>query len=353
MQSEDPLLLEVRREHVLMDAIAIIRYSQEDLHNPLQIKFCGEQGVDVGGLRREFWSLFLYQLSHSIFVTGKEGRLSFQPNFLERKKNTFFHLGQLVALSILQDGPGAPIFSECITDYILNGKSNSLDPDDLMEGPKEILEKMATCSSEDELQQQYMTITDYATDAGFLLPVRRFTEKHVPTLQACLIENQVVSCKEELDQFIKGLDTHQLISALQQEGTREKCRGLFSGKIKPVTAAAIRQLLKFKYTDGNKRQQEMVTGQGFLTFLQATKGSGATVNGINLKPKDVLMWLTGATHIPACGFHKSIDVEFGSTTNINTCALCLTLEVKESMTLDEAVTYYTELLINSQTFSKE
>ncbi|XP_062570140.1 SUMO-interacting motif-containing protein 1-like [Saccostrea cucullata] len=141
MRSEDPLLLEVRREHVLMDAIAIIRYSQEDLHSPLQIKFCGEQGVDVGGLRREFWSLFLYQLSHSIFVTGKEGRLSFQANFMERKKNTFFHLGQLVALSILQDGPGAPIFSECITDYILNGKYDSLDPEDLMEGPKEILEK--------------------------------------------------------------------------------------------------------------------------------------------------------------------------------------------------------------------
>ena len=75
MQSEDPLLLEVRRQHVLADSLAIMRYSQEDLHNPLQIKFCGEDGVDLGGLRREFWSIFLHQLIHSVYVTGNECKL--------------------------------------------------------------------------------------------------------------------------------------------------------------------------------------------------------------------------------------------------------------------------------------
>jgi glutaredoxin-related protein len=88
-------------------------------------------------------------------------------------------------------------------------------------------------------------------------------------------------------------------------------------------------------------------------YLSFCLVGSAAVNGIQVSPKDVLMWLTGSTHIPACGFHKSIDVDFGSSTIVNTCALCLTLEVKRGMRQEDVVEYYTSLLINSQTFTKE
>lgn len=65
------------------------------------------------------------------------------------------------------------------------------------------------------------------------------------------------------------------------------------------------------------------------------------------------MWLTGSTHIPATGFHKLIDVDFGEVTCVNTCALCLTLKTQKEMSPADAVAYYTELLINRQTFTKE
>lgn len=69
--AEDPLLMEVRRESILEDALAVISVSQEDLNSQLRIAFSGEEGVDLGGLRREFWSLFLYEITNSIYVTGK------------------------------------------------------------------------------------------------------------------------------------------------------------------------------------------------------------------------------------------------------------------------------------------
>ncbi|XP_052229537.1 uncharacterized protein LOC127843782 isoform X3 [Dreissena polymorpha] len=109
----DPMLLEVRRNHVMKDALGTIRYSQDDLSSKLQIKFIGEAGVDLGGLRREFFSLLVYQFSHSALTSGSPGRLTFRKNYVEREKNTFFYLGQLVALSILQDGPGLPVFADC------------------------------------------------------------------------------------------------------------------------------------------------------------------------------------------------------------------------------------------------
>ncbi|XP_052100226.1 probable E3 ubiquitin-protein ligase HERC3 [Mytilus californianus] len=67
---EDPFLMEVRRGFVLSDALELIRVSQDDLHNPLKISFSGEDGVDLGGLRREFWSLFLHNISNSVYVKG-------------------------------------------------------------------------------------------------------------------------------------------------------------------------------------------------------------------------------------------------------------------------------------------
>ncbi|XP_052223181.1 uncharacterized protein LOC127839055 isoform X1 [Dreissena polymorpha] len=55
----DPMLLEVRRNHVMKDVLGTIRYSQDDL-SKLQIKFIGEAGVDLGGLRCELFSLLVY-----------------------------------------------------------------------------------------------------------------------------------------------------------------------------------------------------------------------------------------------------------------------------------------------------
>ncbi|KAH3855235.1 hypothetical protein DPMN_097799 [Dreissena polymorpha] len=45
------MLLEVRRNHVMKDALVTIQYSQDDLSSKLQINFIGEAGVDLGGLR--------------------------------------------------------------------------------------------------------------------------------------------------------------------------------------------------------------------------------------------------------------------------------------------------------------
>jgi len=39
--------------------------------------------------------------------------------------------------------------------------------------------------------------------------------------------------------------------------------------------------------------------------------------------------MTGSTTFPAVGFHKMIDVEFGSKTHVNTCALVVTLRAQE------------------------
>ena len=47
---------------------------------------------------------------------------------------------------------------------------------------------------------------------------------------------------------------------------------LLSGRRKAVKVAAIRELLKTWYREGNLGEVDRQTAHGFLTFLQATKG---------------------------------------------------------------------------------
>ncbi|KAH3855323.1 hypothetical protein DPMN_097889 [Dreissena polymorpha] len=117
----------------------------------------------------------------------------------------------------------------------------------------------------------------------------------------------------------------------------------------PVTAADIRGLLNFKYRQDINREADRATGQQFVRFIQATKGDGATINGITLKPHDVLMWMTGSSEIPAVGFHKLIDIEFGLEERVNTCALCVTLKHLTPMA-EDPVLYFTDRLIKSSMF---
>lgn len=68
---------------------------------------------------------------------------------MEKQRKNFFHIGQLVVLSILQDGHGLPIFSDVVTDNILNGKSSVYNTEDLNDRlKKKTLEKV--CNSETE-----------------------------------------------------------------------------------------------------------------------------------------------------------------------------------------------------------
>ena len=84
-------------------------------------------------------------------------------------------------------------------------------------------------------------------------------------------------------------------------------------------------------------------------MLFIISGSAATVNGFTLKPHDVLMWITAARAVPAIGFHKKIEVFFDEATRVNTCALVVTLGPRPPA-IENIVQYYTELVINSNTF---
>jgi hypothetical protein len=106
-----------------------------------------ESGVDLGGPRREFFRLLVFETSTTYFI-GKEGHKFFLTDMKALQDRDYFSLGQYCAASIIQGGNGFPFFDECVFSYFVHGTCtginvNSSDiPYDIL---KCIIEKVCSC----------------------------------------------------------------------------------------------------------------------------------------------------------------------------------------------------------------
>lgn len=70
------LVIEVRREHIIRDAmIQLDRIKTQDLKKQLRIQFVQEEGVDEGGLQKEFFQLAIREILHpkyGMFILNEE-----------------------------------------------------------------------------------------------------------------------------------------------------------------------------------------------------------------------------------------------------------------------------------------
>jgi len=100
------LVLKVRRENIVEDAmqqLVQLSTSAETLKKPLKVKFVGEEGIDEGGVQKEFFQILIRQLldpAYGMFTYDEETRtLWFNSDSLEATME-FELIGTLLALAI-------------------------------------------------------------------------------------------------------------------------------------------------------------------------------------------------------------------------------------------------------------
>uniref|UniRef100_UPI00358F9D47 probable E3 ubiquitin-protein ligase HERC4 n=1 Tax=Myxine glutinosa TaxID=7769 RepID=UPI00358F9D47 len=106
VDQENPcLLFIVRRENIVGDTLEILskQHRQPDFKKPLKVIFLGEEAVDAGGVKKEFFLLIMKDLLHpkyGLFKYYEESRLIwFSPKTFE--ENSLFNLiGVLCGLAI-------------------------------------------------------------------------------------------------------------------------------------------------------------------------------------------------------------------------------------------------------------
>jgi len=100
----DPYMrLEVRRENLIEDTLSQLVSGELNLKKPLRVHFVGEEGVDEGGLQKEFFQLIVKEIfdpSFSMFKYFEDQRLYwFNPDTFEPNIN-FELIGTVLGMAI-------------------------------------------------------------------------------------------------------------------------------------------------------------------------------------------------------------------------------------------------------------
>jgi hypothetical protein len=56
-QSNLYLMIQIRRDHLIEDALTKLAQNRKNLKKPMKVQFIGEPGIDEGGVRKEFFTL--------------------------------------------------------------------------------------------------------------------------------------------------------------------------------------------------------------------------------------------------------------------------------------------------------
>ena len=96
-------IIEVRRSNLIEDSLNVLSKAGENGKKPLKVKFHGEQGVDAGGVAKEFFQLVIKQIfdpAYSMFNYNEETRTYwFNPDTFEARIK-FELIGFIIGLAL-------------------------------------------------------------------------------------------------------------------------------------------------------------------------------------------------------------------------------------------------------------
>eukprot|EP01061_Rhynchopus_euleeides_P035009 TRINITY_DN59044_c0_g1_i1.p1 TRINITY_DN59044_c0_g1~~TRINITY_DN59044_c0_g1_i1.p1 ORF type:complete len:858 (+),score=312.55 TRINITY_DN59044_c0_g1_i1:39-2612(+) len=99
------LVLKIDREDLLESTLRELNRNREKVRSPLRVEFKGEEGIDEGGVKKEFFQLLVRQLvdpSFGMFTEDKDTNVHwFQPRVVCSTSDIEYHLiGKVIGLAI-------------------------------------------------------------------------------------------------------------------------------------------------------------------------------------------------------------------------------------------------------------
>ena len=113
--------LEVKRERLWRTALGFYKNSArrpERLLHDFCIEFEGEEGIDAGALRNEFFENLLKYMDQEMFKGDVSRRVPKKDCSLEKN---FVYAGMMIGHSILHGGPGYPCICPAVYSFLLFG----------------------------------------------------------------------------------------------------------------------------------------------------------------------------------------------------------------------------------------
>ncbi|KAF1836843.1 hypothetical protein BDW02DRAFT_492631 [Decorospora gaudefroyi] len=211
-QAHPPLQLSVRRDQVFLDSFKSLYFKSADemKYGKLSIRFHGEEGVDAGGVTREWFqsiSRQMFNADYALFVPVASDRTTFHPNRLSSinpEHLMFFKfIGRIIGKALYEGRVLDCHFSRAVYKQIMGKQVNLKDMETLDLEYYKSLEWMI-----------HHDITDIITET-FSVEVEAFGEMQTVDL----IENgrNIPVTEDSKHEYVRLITEHRLTGAVQEQ----------------------------------------------------------------------------------------------------------------------------------------
>ncbi|KAI2647765.1 G2/M phase-specific E3 ubiquitin-protein ligase [Labeo rohita] len=265
-----------------------------------------EEALDSGGPTREFLTLLMDSIKTRIVFESKDNAkyLSFD----SKEDNEYFHIGRMIAVSIVHGGPGPCCLSPNFFLYLI-GKVKTLEapiediPDDeakrgLLENPP--IKNATSLSKLQELREKYSSMLQTAGCYRFMKTLEDKKKVVDDYIQWYFIYQNHVS----IQRFKEGLATLDFVNALEQHPSLFSFMYYTETKL---TADAVENIfhVQFSQPGSTNRQEEarvLSYWRDYLLYLEEKEASPSL--------EDVLMFGTGLKEVPPAAIQPQPQLVF-------------------------------------------
>ena len=122
---EDVQRIHIRRSFVFSDALRQFSKRSFDVTKMLQVRFVGEEAVDTGGPRREFFHLLLHEIFTSSLFAGYPDHVILNHNLEAVVCEKYYMIGKMISTCMVQGGEAPACFSHAVADFLVYDEVHS------------------------------------------------------------------------------------------------------------------------------------------------------------------------------------------------------------------------------------
>lgn len=214
-----PLQLSVRRDQVFLDSFKSLYFktAEEVKYGKLNVRFHGEEGVDAGGVTREWFQVLargMFNPNYALFIPVASDRTTFHPNRLSGVNSEhlmfFKFIGRIIGKALYEGRVLDCHFSRAVYKRILGKPVSLKDMETLDLDYYKSLVWMLENDITDIITETFSVETDDFGEKQIidLIPNGRnipVTQENKEEYVQRVVEYRLVgSVKEQLDNFLKG-----------------------------------------------------------------------------------------------------------------------------------------------------
>jgi E3 ubiquitin-protein ligase HUWE1 len=218
-QPHPSLQLSVRRDQVFLDSFKHLYYKkpEEFKYGKLSIRFAGEEGVDAGGVTREWFQALTKQMfdpNYALFIPVAADRTTFHPNSesaINEQHLTFFKfIGRIIGKALYEGRVLDCHFSRAVYKRILGRSISIKDMESLDNDYAKNLQWILDNDITDLITETFSVSTDAFGEEKVvdLVPNGRdieVTEENKHEYVQRVVEYKLIgSVKEQMEHFLQG-----------------------------------------------------------------------------------------------------------------------------------------------------